>query len=72
MMRYDNHHERMLAKSRDREMEQSPDNQGVGELWNSNEEETFEVVCLECCAKFTASTEVDECEVCGSSDLDLA
>lgn len=35
------------------------------------EDNTIEVVCLECGHKFSAE-DPDECENCGSSDLDLA
>lgn len=72
MARYDNNRERRIALSVEHETAETPDNQGVGEIWGSvDTPDEIDVVCLDCGAKFTTEYEPDECEVCGSSDLDV-
>ena len=62
--------EQRIARSYDAEVAQSPDNQGVVGLWGERDEELIDVVCLDCGARFSAENP-DECEICGSSDLDV-
>lgn len=58
--------EQRIARSNDAEVEI------ISGLWSDRDEaDEIEVVCLECGHTFTAE-DPDECEGCGSSDLDVA
>lgn len=65
MVRYDNQHEKLMARSLEQE---EVTFESVARVDDSDE---TDVVCLDCNAKFSA-VDPDECEVCGSADLDVA